>query len=250
VHVRGGKSLRAGTLIETAGGSVLALARDGELWRVALPQPPLEFFAQHGEVPLPPYITRAADAADRERYQSVLARVPGAVAAPTASLHFDAPLLARLDAAGMQRALVTLHVGAGTFQPIRSEDPLTHRMHAEFIDVPAATCSAIERTRAAGGRVVAIGTTVARALESAAADGTLRPYAGDTDIYIRPGHEWRVVDALVTNFHLPLSTLLVLVSAFAGRETVLAAYRHAVAQRYRFFSYGDAMFLTRAAAQA
>jgi S-adenosylmethionine:tRNA ribosyltransferase-isomerase len=247
VHVKGGKALRPGLGIETEGGTVRVLGREGELWRVALPLAPLEFFTLHGQVPLPPYITRVADAADRERYQSLLARVPGAVAAPTASLHFDAPLLERLEAAGLQRALVTLHVGAGTFQPIRSDDPLAHRMHKEFIDVPAATCAAIERTRAAGGRVVAIGTTVARALESAAAGGALRPFSGDTDIYIRPGHDWRVVDALVTNFHLPHSTLLVLVSAFAGRERVLAAYRHAVAQRYRFFSYGDAMFLTRAA---
>ncbi len=246
VHVKGGKALRPGLAIETEGGTVQVLGREGELWRVALPLAPLDFFTLHGQVPLPPYINRVADAADRERYQSLLARVPGAVAAPTASLHFDAPLLDLLDAAGLRRALVTLHVGAGTFQPIRTEDPQAHRMHKEFIDVPAATCAAIERTRAAGGRVVAVGTTVARALESAAAGGTLRPFTGDTDIYIRPGHEWRVVDVLVTNFHLPHSTLLVLVSAFAGRERVLAAYRHAVAQRYRFFSYGDAMFLTRA----
>ncbi|MFO1427278.1 MAG: tRNA preQ1(34) S-adenosylmethionine ribosyltransferase-isomerase QueA [Steroidobacteraceae bacterium] len=246
VQIKGGKSLRPGAELATDGGTVRVLERADDLWRVALPAPALEFFARHGRIPLPPYIEREPDEDDRERYQSVLARVPGAVAAPTASLHFDAPMLARLAAAGIGRAQVTLHVGAGTFQPIRSDDPDRHRMHAEWIDVPAATCVAIERARSAGGRVVAVGTTVVRALESAARDGVLRPFAGDTEIFIRPGHRWRVVDALLTNFHLPESTLLVLVCAFAGRDAVLGAYRHAVAQRYRFFSYGDAMFLTRA----
>jgi S-adenosylmethionine:tRNA ribosyltransferase-isomerase len=250
VQIRGGKGLRVGTPLDTAGGAVVVLGREGELWRVRLPGPALPFFEQHGQVPLPPYIAREADAADRERYQSLLARVPGSVAAPTASLHFDAALLARLEALGVARCCLTLHVGAGTFQPVRVDDPRQHRMHSEFIDVPAATCEAIAATRAAGRRVVAIGTTVARALESAAADGTLRPLRGDTDIFIYPGYRWRVVDALLTNFHLPGSTLLMLVSAFAGREATLAAYRHAVAGRYRFFSYGDAMFLTRAAPAA
>ena len=247
VQIRGGKGLRDGSVLESAGGPVVVLGRVDDLWRVRLPDAPLAFLERHGQVPLPPYIVREADAADRERYQSLLARVPGSVAAPTASLHFDAPLLARLEALGLRRATVTLHVGAGTFQPVRSADPAQHRMHAEYTEVPAATCEAVAATRAAGGRIVAIGTTVVRALESAAdADGRLRPGARDTDIFIRAGHRWRVVDALLTNFHLPGSTLLMLVCAFAGRDATLAAYRHAVAGRYRFFSYGDAMFLTRA----
>lgn len=199
-----------------------------------------------GEIPLPPYITRAAEEADAARYQTVFARAPGAVAAPTAGLHFDAALLAAIAARGVARASVTLHVGAGTFQPVRVEDVAAHRMHAEWVDVPAATVAAIAATRAQGGRVVAVGTTAVRALESAAAAGELAPWQGDTRLFITPGYRFRVVDALLTNFHLPESTLLMLVSAFAGRESVLAAYRHAVAARYRFFSYGDAMWLTPA----
>jgi len=249
VQIRRGKGLRDRTALETAGGPVVVLGREHDLWRVRMPGPPLEFLERHGEVPLPPYIQRAADADDRERYQSLLARVPGSVAAPTASLHFDAALLARLDACGVRRATVTLHVGAGTFQPVRAADPAQHRMHAESTEVPAATCEAVAATRAAGRRVVAVGTTVVRTLEAAAdPDGRLRAGRRDTDIFILPGHRWRVVDALLTNFHLPESTLLMLVCAFAGRDATLAAYRHAVANRYRFFSYGDAMFLTRAPA--
>ncbi len=250
VQIRGGKGLHDGVALQTGGGPVVVLGRDGELWRVRLPSPALPFFERYGQVPLPPYIARDADADDRERYQSLLARVPGSVAAPTASLHFDAALLERLTALGVRRSCLTLHVGAGTFQPVRVDDPSLHRMHAEFVEVTGEICGAVAATRAAGRRVVAIGTTVARALESAAADGSLRPLCGDTDIFITPGYPWRVVDALLTNFHLPESTLLMLVSAFAGREATLAAYRHAIASRYRFFSYGDAMFLTRAAAAA
>lgn len=266
VQVRGGKGLRAGLVLETAGGPLRALAREGELWRVRLPSEVLAFFERYGQVPLPPYIGRAADESDRERYQSLLARVPGSVAAPTASLHFDVPLLARLEGAGVLRTCVTLHVGAGTFQPVRVQDPRQHRMHREFVEVSAEVCAAVAAARAAGRRVVAIGTTVARALESAAAAAdtmpagavasaragepfgvaALQPFRGDTGIFIHPGYRWRVVDALLTNFHLPESTLLMLVSAFAGRDAVLAAYRHAVAEEYGFFSYGDAMFLTRA----
>jgi S-adenosylmethionine:tRNA ribosyltransferase-isomerase len=249
VQIRGGKGLATGTALETAGGAVVVLGRDADLWRVRFPGPPLAVLERHGQVPLPPYIEREADADDRDRYQSVLARVPGSVAAPTASLHFDAPLLARLEQQGVRRATVTLHVGAGTFQPVRTEDPARHHMHSEYCEVPPATCEAVAATRAAGGRVVAIGTTVVRTLESAATpDGVLQPGARDTDIFIRPGHRWRVVDALLTNFHLPESTLLMLVCAFAGYRATLAAYRHAVANRYRFFSYGDAMFVTRAPA--
>jgi S-adenosylmethionine:tRNA ribosyltransferase-isomerase len=249
------KPIRPGLEIATAGGTVHALEREGDLWRIALPRPALEFFESWGEVPLPPYIRRRADAADRERYQSLLARSPGAVAAPTASLHFDAPLLEALAQRGVARAVVTLHVGAGTFQPLRVEDLSAHRMHAEWASVSAATCRAIQGARAAGGRVVAVGTTVVRALESAAlaagaargADGPVAPTAwtGDTRLFITPGFRFQVSDMLLTNFHLPESTLLMLVCAFAGTSEVLAAYAHAVRERYRFFSYGDAMLLTR-----
>ena len=246
LHMKASKPLRPGQVVRTAGGELVVEGREQDLYRVRLPAPALEFFGRHGCVPLPPYIAREAGAADSERYQSVLARVPGAVAAPTASLHFDAALLARLETAGIQRATVTLHVGAGTFQPLRSERVEEHVMHAEWADIPPATCAAIAAARAAGRRVVAVGTTVVRALESA--PEPLAPWQGDTRIFIKPGHRWRLVDALITNFHLPRSTLLMLVSAFSGRDTILAAYAHAVEQRYRFFSYGDAMFLTRASA--
>jgi S-adenosylmethionine:tRNA ribosyltransferase-isomerase len=196
---------------------------------------------------LPPYISRPADAGDRERYQTVYAREPGAVAAPTAGLHFDAPTFEALAARGIRHAFVTLHVGAGTFQPLRVDDVDAHVMHPEYVRVPAATCAAIEATRRAGGRVVAVGTTVVRSLEAAAAaaDG-LNSYEGQTRIFIKPGHRFRAVDALVTNFHLPESTLLMLCAAFVGRDALLSAYRHAVQARYRFFSYGDAMFMTPA----
>jgi S-adenosylmethionine:tRNA ribosyltransferase-isomerase len=243
VQLRASNPVRAGETLATPGGPVRLVARAADLWRVELPAPTVEFFEQHGAVPLPPYITRAADATDRERYQSLLARVPGAVAAPTASLHFDAELLGELAARGVARALVTLHVGAGTFQPVRVENLDEHVMHAELYEVSAATVAAIAQARARGGRVIAVGTTVARALESAAAAGELRAGGGDTQLFIRPGYRFRVIDGLLTNFHLPASTLLMLVSAFAGREAVLAAYAHAVQQRYRFFSYGDAMLV-------
>jgi S-adenosylmethionine:tRNA ribosyltransferase-isomerase len=254
------KPIRAGLEVRTAGGSVRVLVREDEMWRIALPAPALEFFERFGEVPLPPYIHRAPDASDRERYQSLFARVPGAVAAPTASLHFDEPLLEALTERGVSRAWITLHVGAGTFQPLRTDDVASHTMHAERASVSAATVDAIVRTRALGGRVVAVGTTVMRALESAAlaapggAPGKhrtellLAPWAGDTRLYITPGFHFRVSDVLLTNFHLPQSTLLILVCAFAGRREVLAAYEHAVRARYRFFSYGDAMLVTRGSA--
>jgi S-adenosylmethionine:tRNA ribosyltransferase-isomerase len=245
VQLRASKAIREELEIATVGGSVRVVAKHGELWEVALPAPAFEFFERWGEVPLPPYIRRAPSGADRERYQSIFAEHAGAVAAPTASLHFDAELIAALDERGVKRAVETLHVGAGTFQPVRVEEIEAHVMHAEWVSVGAATCDAIARTRAAGGRVIAVGTTVARALESAAlANAALAPFSGDTSLFISPGFKFRVVDALITNFHLPESTLLMLVSAFAGREHVLAAYEHAVRSRYRFFSYGDAMFVT------
>jgi S-adenosylmethionine:tRNA ribosyltransferase-isomerase len=246
-QLRASKPSRPGTRILTAGGELEVTGRHGDLWELELPEPALAFFERHGSVPLPPYIARAADAADRERYQSLLARVPGAVAAPTASLHFDAPLLAALAARGIVRTTVTLHVGAGTFQPLRSEDLDAHVMHAEWYEVSAATVAAVQAAHAAGRRVVAVGTTVARALESAAADGALAAGAGDTALFVRPGYRFRVIDALLTNFHLPGSTLLMLVAAFAGHEFTLAAYAHAVHECYRFFSYGDAMLVFPAA---
>lgn len=244
VQMRASKPVREGLEVATVGGPVRVVARHGDLWEVALPVPALEFFERWGEVPLPPYIHRAPVATDRERYQSIFAQHAGAVAAPTASLHFDAALVEALEAQGVKHAFVTLHVGAGTFQPMRTDDVASHVMHSEYAYVSAATCDAIARARAAGGRVIAVGTTVTRALETAAASGELAPFEGDTKLFITPGFEFRVTDALVTNFHLPESTLLMLVCAFAGREHVLAAYRHAVQQRYRFFSYGDAMFVT------
>ncbi len=250
VQLSASKPVRPGLQIATAGGVVRVLAREADLWRVQLPGATLEFFEQHGSVPLPPYIRRGADPSDRERYQSIFAREHGAVAAPTASLHFDAALDAQLLSLGVERAFVTLHVAAGTFQPVRVSDLSTHVMHAEQMAVPPATCEAVARTRARGGRVLAVGTTVVRALESAAREGggSLAPWRGDTRLFITPGFEFHVTDMLLTNFHLPESTLLMLVCAFAGQQAVLAAYAHAVRARYRFFSYGDAMLLTRAAA--
>jgi S-adenosylmethionine:tRNA ribosyltransferase-isomerase len=245
VQLRSSKPIREELEIATEGGPVRVIARHEDLWEVALPLPALEFFERWGEVPLPPYIRRAPGAADRERYQSIFAEHAGAVAAPTASLHFDESLVKALAARGVNRALITLHVGAGTFQPVRVDDLESHVMHAERVSVSAATCEAIARTHATGKRVIAVGTTVARALESAAlAAQPLQPYSDDTRLFIYPGFRFQVVDALITNFHLPESTLLMLVSAFAGREQVLAAYAHAVRLRYRFFSYGDAMFVT------
>lgn len=246
-QVRASKSPKPGRLIRLLGGERLeVLAREGDLYRLqSLDAPFRALMEDQGHLPLPPYIERPDDAADAERYQTVYGTQEGAVAAPTAGLHFDQALLERLDRQGIARAEVTLHVGAGTFQPVRVEDLDQHQMHAEWLDVGADACRQIEATRARGGRVVAVGTTSVRSLETAATDGTLRPFQGDSRLFIRPGYRFRVVDALITNFHLPESTLLMLVCAFAGRAQVLDAYRHAIAQGYRFFSYGDAMFLTR-----
>ncbi len=244
VQIRDSKAVRPGMRLSTAGGAITIVARHGELWEIELPLETAAFFERYGEVPLPPYIRRPPADSDRERYQSLWARIPGAVAAPTASLHFDTALLERLAARGIERAWLTLHVGAGTFAPIRAEDLAQHSLHAERFVIEAPVIEAIERARQRGGRVIAVGTTVARALESAADQGGhLRPSSAETTLFIRPGYRFRVVDALLTNFHLPQSSLLVLVSAFAGRENVLAAYAHAVEQQYRFFSYGDAMLV-------
>jgi S-adenosylmethionine:tRNA ribosyltransferase-isomerase len=248
-HLRASKSPRAGSLVRFADAfDTEVLGRAGpedSLFHLRFPQDPLVLLERHGHVPLPPYITHEDDADDATRYQTVFAARPGAVAAPTASLHFDEAVLAALDERGVQRAAVTLHVGAGTFQPVRVDRLADHRMHSEWFEVNAACVAAIEATRAAGGRVVAAGTTTLRALESAARGGLLAPFAGETDIFITPGFEFRVVDLLLTNFHLPRSTLLMLVSAFAGHAHMKALYRHAVEARYRFFSYGDAMLLAR-----
>ena len=228
-----------------AGGEAEVLGRDGEFYRLRFHVPEsLEQWLLHaGRLPLPPYIQREPGKDDDERYQTVFARQVGAVAAPTAGLHFDDALLHALRARGVQFGHVTLHVGAGTFQPVRVDDIHQHRMHSEWLNVGAELVQQVRRTREAGGRVIAIGTTVVRALESAMRDGELQPFAGDTQIFIFPGYRIHSVDALLTNFHLPESTLLMLVSAFAGKERIFAAYEHAVRERYRFFSYGDAMLL-------
>ncbi|MBK1735326.1 tRNA preQ1(34) S-adenosylmethionine ribosyltransferase-isomerase QueA [Halorhodospira abdelmalekii] len=297
-HVRANRAPRPGTSLLLPGGAEARVGgRQGRLFELHLSQPPagseaelLAYLERHGEVPLPPYIQRTADASDRERYQTVFASRPGAVAAPTAGLHFDAATLEQLAAQGVATTQVTLHVGAGTFTPVTSEELSAHQMHSERLEVSPAAVSAIAETRARGGRVVAVGTTVVRALESAAAlqpsageasageavaasseaaasssssngeaslspsnggapsspstgEAALHPFTGETALFITPGYRFRVVDALLTNFHLPESTLLMLVSAFAGHAPVMAAYRHAVAQQYRFFSYGDAMLI-------
>jgi S-adenosylmethionine:tRNA ribosyltransferase-isomerase len=240
------KSPRAGSRIALdAGGEAEVLGREGEFYRLRFEvDAPLEAWLQRaGRLPLPPYIHRAPDADDDARYQTVYARQAGAVAAPTAGLHFDQALLEALEARGIESGHVTLHVGAGTFQPVRVDELSEHRMHSEWLNVGARLVEQVRRARARGGRVVAVGTTVVRALESALHDGELQPFAGETSIFIRPGHRIGSVDALLTNFHLPESTLLMLVSAFAGRERIFAAYEHAIRERYRFFSYGDAMLL-------
>lgn len=244
VQLRSSKPPAVGSTIQLdCGAQATVVEREGDFWVLDFGTDPASVFEKHGEMPLPPYLRREAEEFDRDRYQTVYARVPGAVAAPTAGLHFDDSLLEACERAGVSKTHVTLHVGAGTFQPVRVDDLREHQMHAELTEVPRAACEAVEACRARGGRVVAVGTTAVRALESAAQGGRLAAFTGDTRLFITPGYRFRVVDALVTNFHLPESTLLMLVSAFAGRAHVLAAYRHAVAQRYRFFSYGDAMFV-------
>jgi S-adenosylmethionine:tRNA ribosyltransferase-isomerase len=244
VQIRASKPAKPGARIALQGGAAATVIdRDGDFWLVEFDAPASEVFERCGAMPLPPYIDRPAENEDRERYQTVYARVPGAVAAPTAGLHFDSSLLDACLRAGAQFAYVTLHVGAGTFQPVRAQNVVEHRMHAELLQVDAASVAAVEAARARGSRVIAIGTTAVRSLETAAQGGRLAPFEGETRLFVTPGYRFKVVDALLTNFHLPQSTLLMLVSAFAGREHVLAAYRHAVEARYRFFSYGDAMFI-------
>ena len=247
-HVKASKSPKPGTRLWLADAfHVTVTGREGELFALEFPDDALSLLEAHGSTPLPPYIAHAADEEDDSRYQTVYAREPGAVAAPTAGLHFDEDMLARLAGMGVNSAFVTLHVGAGTFQPVRVENLSEHVMHAERFQVCAATLEAIRQTRANGGRVIAVGTTSVRALESAAAQisdvQTEGDIQGDTRLFITPGYRFQYVDALVTNFHLPQSTLLMLVSALAGMEPIRRAYAHAVQSRYRFFSYGDAMFI-------
>ncbi|MBK1641260.1 tRNA preQ1(34) S-adenosylmethionine ribosyltransferase-isomerase QueA [Chromatium okenii] len=246
-HLRASKTPAIGSQLTLTGNvPVQVIGRDGALFRLHTPTLPIaEVMAQYGHLPLPPYIQRPDETSDAARYQTLFASRDGAVAAPTAGLHFDAALLRQLDELGIERAEVTLHVGAGTFQPLRVEDLAQHEMHAEWLEVTAQLCERIAAVRQRGGRVIAVGSTSVRSLETAAAAGELKPYCGDSRLFIRPGDRFRVVDAMITNFHLPESTLLILVAAFAGYTPIMNAYRHAVAAGYRFFSYGDAMFLTR-----
>lgn len=246
VQLRASKPTRPGAVLRVEGAEVALTVegREGEFFKVACENGEfMDLLETAGHMPLPPYIDRADEAEDRERYQTVYAREPGAVAAPTAGLHFDDALMKRLEDCGIARGFVTLHVGAGTFQPVRADRVEDHHMHAERIEVSEALCRQAEETRATGGRVIAVGTTAVRSLESAATGGRLAPHSGESRIFIYPGYTFRAVDGMITNFHLPESTLLMLVSAFAGLDSVKAAYAHAVEQRYRFFSYGDAMLI-------
>jgi len=246
-HVRSSRSPKPGAKLFFEGNIQATVeGRQGNLFELSfqIDSTLIEALEQHGHMPLPPYMNREDQLEDRERYQTVYNQKPGAVAAPTAGLHFDDGMFEHIKAKGIDTAFVTLHVGAGTFQPVKVESVTEHVMHAEYIEVSQQVCDQVKATKAAGGRVIAVGTTSVRCLESASAGGEIAPYSGDTSIFIYPGYEYRVVDRLVTNFHLPESTLLMLVSAFAGFENTISAYNQAVAEQYRFFSYGDAMFIT------
>lgn len=245
-QVRASKSPKPGTLIVLEGGDILRVTgREEDFFVLETVTDTVfaEILEREGHMPLPPYIHRDDEGADRERYQTVYAHQPGAVAAPTAGLHFTETMLAELSGLGVETGFVTLHVGAGTFQPVRAESIMDHRMHKEWFNVGERLCAQVQATREQGGRIIAVGTTVVRCLESAVVDGQLQATTAETDIFIYPGYDYRIIDGLVTNFHLPESTLLMLVSAFAGQDNVLRAYEHAVAERYRFFSYGDAMLI-------
>ena len=246
-QLKANKKLKPGTLIELSGGAMFSILdkQDDGFYRLKSDRPLSELLEQLGEVPLPPYIKRVPTDADKTRYQTVYASQPGAVAAPTAGLHFDNELLASIKSKGIDFGFTTLHVGAATFQPVRADDVREHKMHREYCTVNQALVDQINATRQRGGRIIAVGTTTLRALESAAQSGQLASFDGETDIFIYPGFKFNVVDILMTNFHLPESTLIMLVAAFIGRERILSAYAHAVDKRYRFFSYGDAMWLTR-----
>lgn len=245
-QIRASKAPRAGSRIVVGDVWLTVTGREDDMFVLSMDAPGFAaLMSEHGHMPLPPYIRREDDSFDESRYQTVYATQEGSVAAPTAGLHFDEKLLSALQQQGVDTARVTLHVGAGTFQPVRVENLSHHVMHAEWLQVSAEVCDQVAHTRERGGRVIAVGTTSVRSLESAAANGKLAPFEGDTQLFITPGYEFQVVDALLTNFHLPESTLLMLICAFAGYDEVMGAYRHAVEKKYRFFSYGDAMFLTR-----
>lgn len=247
-QVRASKTPQPGTKIRLEDAFVVVVGeRAGEFFTLTFPADVFDLIEKHGRLPLPPYIEHAADKFDEQRYQTVYAKTPGAVAAPTAGLHFDEPLLEKLRAKGIKFAYVTLHVGAGTFQPVRTENLAEHKMHSEWYTISAETVEAVRAAKVAGRNVIAVGTTSMRALESASQAGELKAGSDDTRLFITPGYVFKTVDRLITNFHLPKSTLLMLVSAFAGYHEIHAAYQHAIAQRYRFFSYGDAMLLTRKA---
>lgn len=244
VQLKASKTPTEGAVLELAGNCKATVrGRERDMFRLALSEAAADYLERHGQVPLPPYIDRDAESADSDRYQTVYARRPGAVAAPTAGFHFDDAMLDETLANGVTHQYVTLHVGAGTFQPLRETEVGANRLHAERVEVSPGVCEAVRETRTAGGRVIAVGTTSVRALETASAGGDMQPFDGETDLFIVPGHAFRSVDAILTNFHLPRSSLLMLVAAFAGRERILDAYRHAVENRYRFFSYGDAMLI-------
>ncbi|MBT5220301.1 MAG: tRNA preQ1(34) S-adenosylmethionine ribosyltransferase-isomerase QueA [Woeseia sp.] len=243
-HIKASKSPKPHSIIHfDANCSAEVMGRQEGLFQLRFSVPLAEYLEENGEIPLPPYIDRDEESADGERYQTVYADPPGAVAAPTAGLHFDEPMLAAIEAVGIRSAFITLHVGAGTFQTLREESVSANRLHAERIHVSDEVCAAVKDTRAKGGRVVAVGTTSVRALEAASGQGEITPYSGETDIFIRPGYQFNSVDLLLTNFHLPKSSLMLLVTAFGGYERIMSAYHHAVRERYRFFSYGDAMLI-------
>jgi len=243
-HVKSSKAPKKGShLIIADDFEATVTGRDGSLFMLEFNQPLLKSLDKHGHIPLPPYIERDDEQSDHQRYQTVYGRIPGAVAAPTAGLHFDEALLKAIKDKGVETTEVTLHVGAGTFQPVRVDDITDHHMHSEYIEVSEETVHQINACKQRGGRVIAVGTTSVRSLESAVQDGELKAYQGDTNIFIYPGYQYKVIDALITNFHLPESTLLMLVSALAGYQTIMDAYQHAIAEKYRFFSYGDAMFI-------
>ena len=244
-QIRASKPPKPNAVLALAcGNTAKVVGRETDFYHLQFGLPLAPYLEEHGEVPLPPYLNREAEPPDIERYQTVYARHAGAVAAPTAGLHFDEDMLLETKQMGVRHAFVTLHVGAGTFQPLRSENIESNRLHSERMMVDEQTCRAVDRTRKEGGRIIAVGTTSVRVLESASMDGVLKPFDGDTELFIVPGYRFNCVDAMITNFHLPRSSLLMLVAAFAGTERMLDAYRHAISERYRFFSYGDAMFIS------
>ena len=242
-QVRASKTPKPGSKLLFGDAEATVVGREGEFFSLAFSAPVMPLLERLGEVPLPPYLHRSAEPADDERYQTIYAKDPGAVAAPTAGLHFDTAMLDETRQHGVRHAWLTLHVGAGTFQALRKENIEENRLHSERVEVDQSVCDAVAETRKSGGRVIAVGTTSVRALECASAGGELRPFHGETDLFILPGYKFHSIDAMITNFHLPQSSLLMLVAAFAGTERILNAYRHAVQEKYRFFSYGDSMFI-------